>query len=156
MEVRSIILGRSWLFDNDVIIYGRTNSYSFTYQGKKIIINPSPPKAISRKIGDGPKENIKKKNLHLIDAKELKTIMTEGSPVWMLATREVCENPKVDYPKEVTSILSEFHDVFSEDLPDYLPPMINIQHAIDLVPGSILSNLSHYRLNPTEHGELQR
>ena len=120
------------------------------------MISPSPPKATNRKIGDGPKKNIKKKSLHLIGAKELETTISEGSPVWMLAMRKVCEDPKVDYPKEVASLLSEFHDVFSEDLPDYLPPMRNIQHAIDLVPGSILPNLLHYRLNPTKHVELQR
>ena len=82
--------------------------------------------------------------------------MSEGSPVWMLAAREVREDSKVNYPKEVASLLSEIHDVFLEDLPDYLPPMRNIQHAIDLVPGSTLPNLPHYMLNPNEHAELQR
>ena len=77
MEVESIILGRPWLFDNDVTIYGRTNSCSFTHQSKKITINPSPPKATNRKIGDGPKENLKKKSLHLIGTKELEMTMSE-------------------------------------------------------------------------------
>ena len=113
-------------------------------------------KATNRKIGDGPKENIKKKSLHPISAKKLETIMSEGSLVWMLAAREVREDFKIDYPKEVASLLSEFHDVFPEDLSDYLPSMKNIQHAIDLAHGSTLPNLPHYRLNPTEHAKLQR
>ncbi|XP_022880942.1 uncharacterized protein LOC111398247 [Olea europaea var. sylvestris] len=44
MDVGHIILGRPWLFDLDVTIYGRSNSCSFVFNGKKIYFNPLPPK----------------------------------------------------------------------------------------------------------------
>lgn len=47
-------------------------------------------------------------------------------------------------------------DLVPDELPKILPPMRNIQHAIDLVPGSILPNLPAYRMSPEEHKELQR
>ena len=53
-------------------------------------------------------------------------------------------------------VLHEFKDVFPEELPDHLPPMRDIQHAIDFVPGATLPNLSYYRMSPAEHAELQR
>ena len=52
-------------------------------------------------------------------------------------------------------MIEEFSDVFPEDLPNKLPLMRDIQYAIDLVHGSSMSNLSHYRMNPTEHVELK-
>jgi hypothetical protein len=50
----------------------------------------------------------------------------------------------------------EFQDIFLEDLLDQLPPMHDIQCAIDFVLGETLPNLPHYKMNPTEHAELKR
>ena len=50
---------------------------------------------------------------------------------------------------------TEVVDVFPEDLPDKLPPMLDIQHAIDLALGASLPDLPHYRMNPTKHTELK-
>ena len=64
--------------------------------------------------------------------------------------------PSLDHPVEITNLLKEFADIVPEELPSELPPLRDIQHAIDLVPDSQLPNLPHYRLNPTEREELNR
>ena len=65
-------------------------------------------------------------------------------------------DPPLDIPPEAIPILADFFQVFPEELPDHLPPLRDIQHAIDLVPRATLPNLPHYHLNPTEHSELKR
>jgi len=52
--------------------------------------------------------------------------------------------------------LKEFVGVFPEELPNNLPPLHDIQHSIDFVPGATLPNLPHYIMNQAEHAELMR
>ena len=40
MDIGSVILGRPWLYDNDVRIQGRTNECSFMFKNKRIILKP--------------------------------------------------------------------------------------------------------------------
>jgi hypothetical protein len=58
-----------------------------------------------------------------------------------------------DVPAAVTKLLlKEYVDVF----PQEWPPLRDIQHCIDLVPGSALPNKPAYRMSPKEREELQR
>ena len=97
------------------------------------------------------------------EIEELKTLLTlkefikevEESPeVFLLIGHEATES--VEVPEEVKPILEEFRDVFPEELPTELPPLRDIQHQIDLMPGSILPHRPHYRMSPKEHEELRR
>jgi len=90
----------------------------------------------------------------LISVIELDQELKNGAPCMILAAREVVKTPDSTIPPEVTPMIGELNDVFPEDLPNKLPPMRDI--AIDLVPGSSLPNLPHYRMNPTEHVEIKR
>ena len=47
-------------------------------------------------------------------------------------------------------MLDGIRDTMSDELPDVLPPFRDIHHAIDLVVGSHLPNLHHYRMNLVE------
>ena len=53
-------------------------------------------------------------------------------------------------------LMTDFLDIFPDELPPLLPPKRDIQHAIDLIPGSNLPNLPHYRMSPIEHEELRK
>ena len=60
----------------------------------------------------------------------------------------------VDVHLEVKNLLYYFVDMVPDELPSELPPLRDIHHAIELVPGSQLPNLPHYRINPKEREKL--
>ncbi|XP_019248374.1 PREDICTED: uncharacterized protein LOC109227629 [Nicotiana attenuata] len=50
----------------------------------------------------------------------------------------------------------DFDDIFPEDIPKGLPPLCDIEHQIDFVPGAQIPHRPAYRSNPEETKELQR
>ncbi|WVZ62833.1 hypothetical protein U9M48_012533 [Paspalum notatum var. saurae] len=59
-------------------------------------------------------------------------------------------------PPAVANLLQEFKDVFPAEIPRGLPPLREIEHQIDLIPGATLPNRAAYRTNPEEAKEIQR
>ena len=117
------------------------------------MLNPLKPKPIDM---IKQKEAPKAKGLNIINLKAFERVAVQESVVFALVARELHGEAHEEQPEEVKSVLQEFKDVFPEELLDHLPPMRDIQHAIDFVLEATLPNLPHYRMNPTEHAELQR
>jgi hypothetical protein len=69
--------------------------------------------------------------------------------------REVKQDDGV-VPKELAIILDRFQDIMPSEMPNQLPPMRDVQHVIDLIPGSSLPNLPHYRMSPAKNEELNQ
>ncbi|GJS02583.1 putative reverse transcriptase domain-containing protein [Tanacetum coccineum] len=57
-----------------------------------------------------------------------------GDDVFVLMGKEVAKDSEI--PKAMIPLLEEIFDVFPDELPDGLPPLRDIQHHIDLEPGS--------------------
>jgi hypothetical protein len=58
-------------------------------------------------------------------------------------------------PPIVADILQEYVDVFPCEVPVGLPPLQDIEHQIDLIPGASLPNHPPYRTSPEETKEIQ-
>ena len=147
MDVCHILLGRPWQFDNDITYRGRDNVMLFTRGTHKIAMAPV------LQFDKNPKE---KKTSFLVmtqNEKELDDAVKETEcfyPVVIKGLMNVVKE-EIPIPGEVLEILKDFNELIADELPDDLPPMRDIQHQIDLVPGSSLPNLPHYRMSPKEN-----
>ena len=168
MKITHILLGRPWLFDQNVKHYGRENTYDLMVGKKEVVLKPmtlaemnkfkeSKPKVVEGKKKRDLENNIKL--LHVLTKKNFQVESHKAGVVFVVIAQQVREPTvgcDVGIPLEVSTLLSEFSDVAPGDLPNELPPLRSIQHAIDLVSGSQLPNLPAYRNNPNEHAELKK
>ncbi|KAE8663112.1 putative Quercetin 3-O-methyltransferase 1 [Hibiscus syriacus] len=148
MDACHILFGRPWKYDRSVIHDGRKNTYYLSIKGKKIVLTP-------RREGLTPTPVTH--NTTLLSMSRFLDEIEHGDVVYALLP---CENNAADVdadlPVEVQRLLAEFSNLMPEDLPPGLLPMRDIQHQIDLVPGSSLPNRPAYSLSPKEAEELQR
>ncbi|KAI9187093.1 hypothetical protein LWI28_024339 [Acer negundo] len=103
-----------------------------------------------------PSEKIKAHSdtTNLLSYAKFELEIKEVETVYVLMGKETQADMEV--PSVAVPLISEFADVFPEELPEGLPPLRDIQHHIDLEPGAMLPNKPHYRMSPTEHEELRR
>ena len=138
MTVCHMLLGCPWLYDRKVLYDGYTNTYSFSFKGKKFVLDPLHISEFETKQEAWP----------VLTMCQFTRVMYEDNMVLMLVTREA-EQEDSNTPIELAKLLKEFQDMMPAEMPSQLPPMREIQHAIHLIPGSSLPNIPHYRMSPT-------
>ncbi|WOH04342.1 hypothetical protein DCAR_0623751 [Daucus carota subsp. sativus] len=150
MDACHLLLGRPWQYDNTVHHDGRSNTYSFMFRGKKIVLVPNKPKGSATTPVQTPP------SITLLSRGPFQAAMEESGVVFVLFACPIASDTSATVPAAVQPLLDEFVDVFPDSLPSELPPLRDIQHHIDLVPGAPLPNRPHYRMSPKEHEELRR
>lgn len=161
MDVSHVLLGRPWQYDRDVSHSGRSNTYSFFFENRRIVLLPTQdppfPSPLACAITPHLREETNSSNTVLFcsfasftqELKEEQFVLVVMAP-----STETAPQEKV-HPR-IVRLIEDFGDVFPQDLPLGLPPLRDIQHKIDLVPGVSLPKRPHYRMSLHEHEELRK
>lgn len=82
--------------------------------------------------------------------------MEDTGEIHVLVIQEVVQVEPVTILEKLWPMLDEFKEIISEELPHGLPLIWDIQHHIDLVPGSNWPNPPHYWMSLKESQILQK
>ncbi|OMO49566.1 reverse transcriptase [Corchorus capsularis] len=99
------------------------------------------------------------KECMLATKSEIKEALNDNSVLILLLLKNtlVATNDlERELPSNIVSLLSDYVDVFPEEIPSGLPPIRGIEHQIDFVPGAQIPNKPAYRTNPEETKELEK
>ncbi|KAA0026079.1 Transposon Ty3-I Gag-Pol polyprotein [Cucumis melo var. makuwa] len=121
------------------------NTYEFHLMNKKVILLP-----LKKKNEEGM--NKKSSSLFIPSGKKL-IKEREGDIRRLVLTNQIREEQIVEIPNKVKELFDEFPNIIKE--PSELPPLKDIQHNIELIPGATLPNLPHFRMSLKEYTVLQ-
>ncbi|KAI0495171.1 hypothetical protein KFK09_025321 [Dendrobium nobile] len=149
MDVSHLILGRPWQYDMSATHDCRSNTYTFSWKGKTLRLLP----------GQGDSElntHNNKLSTLVVSGNQLLHAWRDSSQILALVVKEQTLKEERNYPESVKKLLENYADLGPTELPAELPPLRMIQHSIDLIPGSTIPNLPHYRMCPKEQKILQQ
>ena len=108
---------------------------------------------------DNSVEKLKKQPNFYAKGAQMRSVFFTRKPMILLVHKKTYFNTNdLDsaIPSVAVSLMKEFDDVLSKDIPSGLPPLRGIEHQIDLVPRASIPNRLACRSNPEETKELQR
>ena len=127
MDACHILLGRPWQHDTDYVHRGRANTIELDWMSRGVVLLP-----ICSSLETKLFTVLKGKDFLPSNTTPLLAFVIKGTNITSIETH---------LPIEITHLLAEFPKITKSTTS--LSPLRNIQHTIDLMPDSTLTNLPH-------------
>ena len=76
---------------------------------------------------------------------------------WICKPKVIITSTKIsDFLIEIQEMLENYCDIIVDDFPNELPPIREISHHIDLIPGENLPNKAASRMTHTKNEEIRK
>ncbi|KAL9373456.1 hypothetical protein Peur_033076 [Populus x canadensis] len=156
MDASHVLLGRPWQYDVDITYKGWDNTYLFMWGSHKIVMAPYKRKALFGKASE-----VGKQLFLTVSSSDTEFVADiKGAPeFYALVVKALVVEGEVEasvtVPDRLKPLIDQFRDITSEELPNNLPPLSDVQHHIDLIPGASLPNIPHYRMSLKENEVLR-
>lgn len=151
MDPCHLLLGCPWQYEVKAIHDGEKNSYVITKEGRKFQMDPLIDQGEERYVGS---------SVMLLSGKDfLKFLKHEGNQGCDLIVKpkeETKSETKLVISQEVHTLLDQYKDIVVNEILDALPPMRDVNHQIDLIPGSTFPNKATYKMTPTQNEEIEK
>ena len=183
LDTFDIILGMPWLRKHNPMIDWSTNNLTLPPTPLQKLLNDNQlvNNKVINKINTSNTAKVKVNTVSTVSAtippieicnissRQLRKSIKKNEQVFLLFVRAkgknnhnieiINHNINTSTPtaeeKLTSSLLSEFRDVFPDDLPHRLPPKRFIEHKINLMPGSTPTFRNYNRLSPQDLDELK-
>lgn len=110
---------------------------------------------MENKISNDTRTKTTGNNLVIMSRQDFEGEIKNESVIYAIVATDAIQGNSNKIPEKLLPLLKEFQSLIPDELPSSLPPMRNIQHQIDFLPGASLPNLPHYRMSPKENSILQ-
>ena len=125
---------------------GRLNQYTIWVNGVKQILLPLVEKFIG--------SHCTTVRVCLVEDNKFTREMKEENVFYALIPRNTEKQDELEHEPEIGSLLANFQNIISNNVPNGLPRMRSISHCMNLIPRASFPNKAPHRLTPDEKVEL--
>ena len=145
LDICGIMLGSPYLYDRKAIFYREVNKYQLTKDGIEYIVHAHRMKTNISLVSTNQMERLKNASKNFV------LMIVKAKDVEQTKSFKGCD-PKLE--KDLINVVFGYDILFQE--PKGLPPKREIQHEIQLLQDTPLSNIGMYKSFIVENAEINK